>query len=56
VSIEAGATLGWDRYVDHAIGIDTFGMSSPSAVAMNFFGINAEAVVNYVQQALGVTP
>ena len=56
VSIEAGATLGWDRYVDHAIGIDTFGMSSPGAVAMNFFGINADAVVNYVQQALGVTP
>jgi transketolase len=54
VSIEAGATLGWDKYVDHAIGIDTFGMSSPGGVAMNFFGINADAVVNYVEQALGV--
>jgi transketolase len=56
VSIEAGATLGWHKYVDHALGIDTFGMSSPGAVALNFFGINAEAVVNYVKDALGVAP
>ena len=29
VSLEAGATLGWTKYVDEAIGIDSFGMSAP---------------------------
>ena len=38
VSVEAGATLGWERYADESIGIDTFGTSAPGDVALEFFG------------------
>ena len=45
LSIEAGVTLGWDRYADDAIGIDHFGASAPGAVVMEKFGFTAEHVV-----------
>jgi transketolase len=53
VSLEAGATLGWTKYVDQAIGIDSFGMSAPGSYVMNFFNINAATVVAHVHEALG---
>ncbi|HEY7931260.1 MAG TPA: transketolase [Acidimicrobiales bacterium] len=52
VSIEAGATLGWYRYVDHAIGIDTFGMSAPGKYVFENLGIIPETLVNYVIERL----
>ena len=45
LSIEAGATLGWDRYADDAIGIDHFGASAPSPVLMEKFGFTSDHVV-----------
>jgi transketolase len=45
LSIEAGATLGWDRYADDAIGIDHFGASAPGGVVMAKFGFTPEHVV-----------
>jgi transketolase len=56
VSIEAGATLGWTKYVDQAIGIDSFGMSAPGGYVMDHFNINAAAVVAHVQAVLGDAP
>jgi transketolase len=53
VSIEAGATLGWTKYVDQAIGIDSFGMSAPGSYVMDYFNINAANVVAHVHEALG---
>jgi transketolase len=53
VSLEAGATLGWTRYVDQAIGIDSFGMSAPGSYVMDYFNINAAALVAHVHAALG---
>jgi transketolase len=53
VSIEAGATLGWTKYVDQAIGIDSFGKSAPGSWVMDHFNINAAAVVAHVHEALG---
>jgi len=53
VSIEAGATLGWTKYVDQAIGIDSFGMSAPGGYVMDYFNINAATVVAHVHEALG---
>ncbi len=52
VSIEAGSTLGWYKFVDHAIGIDGFGMSAPGKDVFASFGINANALVQYVQHSL----
>ncbi len=45
LSVEAGATLGWERYADDAIGIDHFGASAPGDVVMEKFGFTVEHVV-----------
>jgi transketolase len=48
VSLEAGATLGWHRYVDVALGIDDFGLSAPGSYVFEYFHINAQALVDFV--------
>jgi transketolase len=52
LSIEAGATFGWDRYADDAIGFDHFGASAPGAVVMEKFGITADHVVERARALL----
>ena len=49
VALEAGATLGWTRYVDAAIGIDEFGLSAPGPAVFDFFGIGPDALVRHVE-------
>jgi len=47
VSIEAGTTFGWERYVGlHGlkIGIDRFGVSAPAPDAYKHFGLTADKV------------
>ena len=47
VSIEAGTTIGWERYTGlHGlrIGIDRFGVSAPAKDAYEFFGLTPDAV------------
>ncbi len=49
VSIEAGVTLGWSRYVGDAgksVGIDHFGASAPGPTLMEKFGITSKSVVD----------
>jgi transketolase len=48
VSIEAGTTLGWERYIGPrglAIGLDRFGASGPGDDLFKRFGFTAEAIV-----------
>lgn len=48
VSIEAGTTLGWERYVGNdglTIGLDRFGASAPAGDLFAKFGFTAEAIV-----------
>ena len=55
VSIEAGATLGWERYVGPgglAIGLDRFGASAPAADLFKRFGFTAEAIVPRIVERL----
>ena len=55
VSIEAGATLGWERYVGPdglAIGLDRFGASAPAEDLFKRFGFTAEAIVPRIVEAL----
>jgi transketolase len=55
VSIEAGVTLGWDRYVGlggSAIGIDHFGASAPFATIYKEFGLTAERVADEARKLL----
>lgn len=49
VSVEAGSTLGWARYVGEAgvaVGIDHYGASAPAAELFERFGMTAEAVAD----------
>ncbi len=53
VSVEAGATLGWERWLGErgvAIGIDRFGASAPGDVNMRGLGITAENVARAVRE------
>jgi transketolase len=52
LSIEAGATLGWERYSNDAIGLDRFGASAPGDVVMKKFGFTAEHVVERARALL----
>ncbi|XP_020586436.1 transketolase, chloroplastic-like [Phalaenopsis equestris] len=48
ISIEAGATLGWQKFVGwkgKAIGIDRFGASAPAGRLYKEFGLTTEAVL-----------
>ena len=52
VSLEAGTTFGWSRFVGRdgiALGIDRFGASAPASVLAKEYGITAEAVVAAVR-------
>ena len=53
VSVEAGVTLGWERWVGTAgvaVGLDSFGASAPAAVNMERFGLTTERVVAAVRE------
>jgi transketolase len=55
VSVEAGVSLGWDRYVGPAgviIGLDRFGASAPGDVALKNLGFNVEHVVKSAKSLL----
>jgi transketolase len=54
VAVEAGVSMGWERYVGDrgiVIGMDHFGASAPGSRVMRAFGFTAERVV---QQALAL--
>ncbi|HET9542331.1 MAG TPA: transketolase C-terminal domain-containing protein, partial [Acidimicrobiales bacterium] len=52
LSVEAGVTMGWERWVDAAHGLDHFGASAPGAVAMDKLGFNPEAVAESARRLL----
>ncbi|WP_116998460.1 transketolase [Desertimonas flava] len=45
LSVEAGATFGWERFADDCVGIDRFGASAPGDVVLRELGINVDHVV-----------
>jgi transketolase len=55
VSIEAGVTLGWERYVGAdgmAIGLDRFGASAPYQTIYEKLGLTAEAVTDAARKLI----
>ncbi len=61
VAVEAGARLGWDRWLTGErgrrdkgafVGMDDFGASAPAGVLFDHFGITAEAVAKSVRSLL----
>jgi transketolase len=56
ISIEAGVTFGWERWVGStgiAMGIDHFGASAPYQTLYEKFGLTPERVVENAKQLLG---
>jgi transketolase len=53
VSVEAGVTLGWERFTGlegASVGLDRFGASAPAEVLFERLGITADAVVEAVRE------
>jgi transketolase len=53
IAIEAGATLGWYKYIGHngaVIGLDRFGASAPGPIALDKLGINVANVVEHAKK------
>jgi transketolase len=52
LAVEAGATLGWERYAQSVIGIDHYGASSPYKVIFEHFGFTVENIVAKAKELL----
>lgn len=55
VSIEAGVTLGWERYTGREglnIGIDRFGASAPAEALYDYFGLTVATIVPQIMSKL----
>jgi transketolase len=55
ISVEAGVTLGWERWTSNRAnvhGIDRFGASAPYEVLSEEFGMTAETLVSRVKKLL----
>jgi transketolase len=55
ISLEAGATMGWWKYIGHngaVIGIDRFGASAPGPIALDKLGINVANVVEHAKKLM----
>ncbi len=56
VSVEAGATMGWWKYIGRdgvAIGVDKFGASAPGPEVLDKYGFNTDNLIKSVQTAMG---
>jgi transketolase len=55
LAVEAGASLGWERYADDSVSIDTFGASAPGATALAEFGFTPDHVADRAAALLART-
>ena len=56
VSIEAGTTIGWERYTGRSglrFGIDSFGASAPIEALYDHFGLTADKITPQIIARLG---
>ena len=56
LAVEAGSSMGWERYVGQAgdvVAIDHFGASAPAKVLLKEFGFSADNVVARARKLLG---
>lgn len=52
LAVEAGATLGWERYAKSVIGLDHYGASAPYKVIFEKFGFTVENVVTKAKELI----
>ncbi len=53
LAVEAGTSIGWDRYADETVGIDRFGASAPGDVVLEKLGFTATNVADRARTLLG---
>jgi transketolase len=54
VSIEAGVSMGWSKWVDASVSIERFGASAPGAEVLEKLGITPDAAAQKVRELLAV--
>jgi transketolase len=54
VSVEAGVSMGWCKWVDRSVAIDRFGASAPGALVLEKLGITPEHMVDEAKELLGL--
>src|ERR671916_125199 len=52
LAVEAGASLGWDRWADDSVSLDRYGASSPGDIALANLGYTPENVADRARQLL----
>jgi transketolase len=52
LAVEAGASLGWDRWADDSVSIDRYGASAPGSVALANFGYTGDNVADRARQLI----
>jgi transketolase len=52
LAVEAGSSVGWDRWADDSVSIDRFGASAPGKVALEKLGYTAVNVAERARQLL----
>ena len=58
VSVEAGVTLGWERWIGSggtAIGVDRYGASAPGPELFQRYGVDVERVTEALRAAIGAS-
>ena len=56
IAVEAGARLGWDRWIGERgafIGTNGFGASAPASDLYKHFGVTSEAIVARATELIG---
>ncbi|MFM8304754.1 MAG: transketolase [Actinomycetota bacterium] len=53
LAVEAGVSLGWQRFADDVLGIDRFGASAPGPTVFRELGFSAEQVATRARTLLG---
>jgi transketolase len=53
LSVEAGTTIGWQRFAEASVGIDRFGASGPGQQVLEHFGFTVDNVVEHALALLG---
>jgi transketolase len=55
VSVEAGVSMGWERWVDRTVAIDRFGASAPGPLVLEKLGITGEHIAQVAKDLLSAT-
>ena len=50
LAVEAGASLGWDRWSDDSVSLDRFGASAPGGIALANLGYTPDNVADRARQ------